>query len=219
MKDRIYQFTYHPTQLNRKPTTKTENWVIHNNMIHTGTTIENICKYIGNGYGYTVTPNLYSDNKPSSASFIGTSGFFLDFDLNSNPEQIINRFNELGIKPNFWYTSFSDSPEYRKFRVCILLDDILTDPTTISNIYSNIFYHFPADTSCKDLARKFYGGKQVYFLTNEPTKLSFITSDSTWESNRTPLQFDPEKPVHLLYSNNKITGISKKKKKKQSCWI
>jgi hypothetical protein len=214
MKDRIYQFTYHPTQLNRKPTTKTENWVIHNNMIHTGTTIENICKYIGNGYGYTVTPNLYSDNKPSSASFIGTSGFFLDFDLNSNPEQIINRFNELGIKPNFWYTSFSDSPEYRKFRVCILLDDILTDPTTISNIYSNIFYHFPADTSCKDLARKFYGGKQVYFLTNEPTKLSFITSDSTWESNRTPLQFDPEKPVHLLYSNNKITGISKKKKEK-----
>lgn len=211
-KNRIFQFTYHPTQLNRKPTTKTENWIIHNNMIQTGTTIENICKYIGNGYGYTVTPNLYSDNKPSSASFIGTSGFFLDFDLNSNPEQIINRFYELGINPNFWYTSFSDSPEYRKFRVCILLDDILTDRNIISNVYSHIFYHFPADNACKDAARKFYGGKDVHFLTEEPNSLEILKSEFTWSGERAPLQFDSEKPVNLLYINNKITGISKRKK-------
>jgi hypothetical protein len=211
-KDRIYHFTYHPTQLNRKPATKTENWIIHNNMLQTGATIENVCKYIGNSYGYTFTPNLYSDNKPSSKTFIGTSGFFLDFDLNSNPEQILNRFNELNIKPNFWYTSFSDTPEYRKFRVCILLDDLLTDWTTISNIYSNIFYHFPADNSCRDLARKFYGGKDVHFLTEEPNSLEILKTESTWAGARSPLQFDSEKPVNLLYINNKITGKTKKER-------
>lgn len=214
-KDRIYDFTYHPTQLNRKPQTKTENWIIHNNMIQTGTTIENVCKYIGNGYGYTFTPNLYSDNKPSSSTFVGTSGFFLDFDLNSNPEEILSRFYELNIKPNFWYTSFSDTPEYRKFRVCILLDNLLTDRYIISNIYSNIFYHFPADNACKDAARKFYGGKEVYFLTEEPNSLEILKSESTWAGERAPLQFDSEKPVNLLYINKKITGISKKREKKK----
>lgn len=215
-KDKIYQFTYHPTQLNRKPANKTENWIIHNNMIQTGTTIENVCKYIGNGYGYTFTPNLYSDNKPSSSSFTGTSGFFLDFDKNSNPEQILNRLYELNIKPNFWYSSFSDSPEYRKFRICILLDKLITDTTVISNIFSNLFYHFPADTSCKDLARKFYGGKEVYFLTEEPNSLETLKSNSTWAGERAPLQFDSEKPVNLLYINKKITGISKKRERKKT---
>lgn len=215
-KDKIYQFTYHPTLLNRKPATKTENWIIHNNMIQTGTTIENVCKYIGNGYGYTFTPNLYSDNKPSSKTFIGTSGFFLDFDNNSNPEQILNRFYELNIKPNFWYSSFSDSPEYRKFRICILLDKLITDTTIISNIFSNLFYHFPADNACKDLARKFYGGKEVYFLTEEPNSLEILKSESTWSGERATLQFDSEKPVNLLYINKKITGISKKRERKKT---
>ena len=215
-KDRIYQFTYHPTQLNRKPATKTENWIIHNNMIQTGTTIENVCNFIGNGYGYTFTPNLYSDNKPSSKTFLGTSGFFLDFDLNSNPEQILNRFYELNIKPNFWYTSFSDTPEFRKFRVCLLVDEILNDSTTISNIFSNIFYHFPADNACKDLARKFYGGKEVHFLTEEPNSIEILKSESTWAGERAPLQFDSEKPVNLLYINKKITGISKKRERKKT---
>lgn len=215
-KDKIYQFTYHPTQLNRKPATKTENWIIHNNMIQTGTTIENVCNYIGNGYGYTFTPNLYSDNKPSSSTFVGTSGFFLDFDLNSNPEEILSRFYELNIKPNFWYRSFSDTQEYRKFRVCILLDNLLTDRYIISNIYSNIFYHFPADNACKDAARKFYGGKEVYFLTEEPNSLEILKSESTWAGERALLQFDSEKPVNLLYVNNKITGNSKKRERKKT---
>ncbi len=205
-KKRNYQLTYHPTQLNRKPETKLEKMYIYNNMIQTGTTIENICTHIGNGYSYTFTPNLYTNNKPTVKNFVGTSGFFLDFDLNSNPEQIINRFNELNIRPNFWYTSFSDSPEYRKFRVCILLDELLTDKGIMSNIYSNIFYHFPADNSCKDAARIFYGGKEVHFLSDEPNKLEILYSNSTWAGEKTRLQFDSEKPVHLLYTNNKITG-------------
>ena len=135
---RKYQLTYHPTQLNRKPETKFEKMEIYNNMVLTGTTVENVCNHIG------------------------------------NPEQIINRFNGLDIKPNFWYTSHSDSPEYRKFRICILLDELLTDRTIIGNIYSNIFYHFPADNSCKDAARIFYGGKKVYFLTEEANSLEIL---------------------------------------------
>ena len=46
-KKRNYQLTYHPTQLNRKPETKLEKMYIYNNMIQTGTTIENICTTLG----------------------------------------------------------------------------------------------------------------------------------------------------------------------------
>jgi hypothetical protein len=210
MKDRIYQFTYHPTTLNRKPENAVEKNIIYQNMVLTGTSIENICKYIGNGNGYTFTPNLYSDNKPSKSSFIGTSGFFLDFDLNSDPDEILNRFNELDIFPNFWYTSFSDSPEYRKFRVGIMLDREIADIDSIGNIYSQIFYHFPADISCRDTARIFYGGKEVTYLTDEPVKVEHLLNKDTWKVKKAELKFDSSKPVKLLFTNNKFTGNKKK---------
>jgi hypothetical protein len=210
MKDRIYQLTYHPTALNRKPENAVEKNEIYQNMVLTGTTIENICKYIGNGYGYTLTPNLYSDNKPSKSSFIGTSGVFLDFDLNSDPNEIIHRFNELDIFPNFWYTSFSDSIEYRKFRVAIMLDREIADLDLIGNIYSQIFYHFPADSSCRDAARIFYGGKEVTYLTDEPVRVEHLLNEDTWKVKKAELKYDSSKPVKLLYTNNKFTGNKKK---------
>ena len=42
-KDKTIQLTYHPTLLNRKPDTKIEKWIIYDNMIQTGITIEDIC--------------------------------------------------------------------------------------------------------------------------------------------------------------------------------
>ncbi len=210
MKDRIYQFTYHPTTLNRKPENAAEKNIIYQNMVLTGTSIENICNYIGNGYGYTLTPNLYSDNKPSKSSFIGTSGFFLDFDLNSDPDEVLNRFNELEIFPNFWYASFSDSPEYRKFRVAIMLDHEIAELNLIGSIYSQLFYHFPADIACRDAARIFYGGKEVTYLTEEPVRVDHLLNEDTWKVKKAELKFDSSKPVKLLYSNNKFTGNKKK---------
>jgi len=210
MKDKIYRFTYHPTTLNRKPENAVEKNSIYQNMVNTGTTIQNVCKYIGNGYGYTFTPNLYSDNKPTKNSFIGTSGFFLDFDLNSDPEEILNRFNELDIFPNFWYTSFSDTPDYRKFRVAILLDEEIKEQEYVGNILSQIFYHFPADISCRDAARIFYGGREVTYLTHNPVSLNHLLNENTWNIKKAKLKFDSSKPVKLLYTNNKFTGIKKK---------
>jgi hypothetical protein len=209
MKDKIYQFTYHPTTLNRKPENAVEKNIIYQNMVLTGTSIENICNYIGNGYGYTLTPNLYSDNKPSKSSFIGTSGVFLDFDLNSDPNEIIHRFNELDIFPNFWYTSFSDSIEYRKFRVAIMLDREIADLDLIGNISSQIFYHFPADISCRDAARIFYGGKEVTYLTDEPVRVEHLLNEDIWKVKKAQLKYDSSKPVKLLYTNNKFTGNKK----------
>ncbi len=209
MKDKIYQFTYHPTKLNRKPENAAEKNSIYQNMVNTGTTIQNVCKYIGNGYGYTFTPNHYSDNKPTKNSFIGTSGFFLDFDLNSEPEEILNRFNELDIFPNFWYTSFSDTATYKKFRVAIMLDQEITDLSLIGNIYSQIFYHFPADIACRDAARIFYGGKEVKFLTDKPVRVEHLLNENTWKVKKAQLKYDSSKPVKLLYTNNKFTGNKK----------
>jgi hypothetical protein len=216
MKDKIYQFTYHPTSLNRKPEGAAEKNLIYQNMVNTGITIQNVCKYIGNGYGYTFTPNLYSNNKPSIASFKATSGFFLDFDLDSNPEEILSRFNELNIFPNFWYSTFSDTPTYKKFRVAILLDREIANLELIGNIYSQIFYHFPADIACRDAARIFYGGKEVTFLTDKPVSVEHLLNENTWKVKKAQLKYDSLKPVKLLYTNNKFTGNKKKTTKTYS---
>jgi hypothetical protein len=209
MKDNIYQFTYHPTSLNRKPEGVAEKNIIYQNLVNTGTTIQNVCKYIANGHGYTFTPNLYSNNKPSINSFKATSGFFLDFDLDSDPEEILSRFNELNIFPNFWYTTFSDTSTYKKFRVAILLDREIANLELIGNIYSQIFYHFPADIACRDAARIFYGGKEVTFLTDKPVSVEHLLNENTWKVKKAQLKYDSSKPVKLLYSNNKFTGNKK----------
>lgn len=122
---------------------------------------------------------------------------------------IILRFNELDIFPNFWYTSFSDSNDYRKFRVAIMLDCTIADLDLIGNIYSQIFYHFPADISCRDAARIFYGGKEVTYLTDEPVKVEHLLNQDTWKVKKAQLKYDSSKPVKLLYTNNKLQEIRK----------
>ena len=72
----------------------------------------------------------------------------------------MTRLKEIGIVPQIWYTTFSDSPELRKFRVVIFLDTPITDIRIHKLIHESLFSLFPeVDNVCKDASRYFFGGK------------------------------------------------------------
>lgn len=204
---RIYRFTVHPTNLGRKPNNDIEKNEIYQNMGLVELTIKELCELVEAPNSWTITPKVFENNLPLNGNLLSVSGFMLDFDLNSNPDQIIERFKDYGIIPNFYYTTHSDTELYRKFRVGIMLDHELSNIETAKQVSILLLHQFPADISCIDHARIFWGGKNSYFITEEPTSLStlLIGLNSNKIFDKT-LDYDNEKTVSLLYNSNKDTG-------------
>ena len=118
----VYRISMHNTSLGRKPETAAEISVISANMAVVDVTTTQICEIVEAPHSFTITPKIFKENKPGNDTLISVTGFMLDFDLNSDPDEIISRFKEYGIYPNFYYTTHSDTEEYRKFRIGIMLD-------------------------------------------------------------------------------------------------
>ena len=206
----VYRISMHNTSLGRKPETAAEISVISANMAVVDVTTAQICEIVEAPHSFTITPKIFKANKPGNDTLISVTGFMLDFDLNSEPEEIISRFNEYGIYPNFYYTTHSDTKEYRKFRIGIMLDKELHDIELANLITFRLLHLFPADCSCKDGARIFWGGKKSYFLTEKPSTLSQLMacalSNITFDK---VLKYDQsQKTVFLYYNNNRSTGFS-----------
>jgi hypothetical protein len=205
--ERAYRFTVHPTKLGRKPNTDDEKNEIYQNMGVVELTIKSLCEIVEAPNSWTITPKVFVNNTPLNENLLSVTGFMLDFDLNSNPNEIIERFKDYGILPNFYYTSHSDTEEYRKFRVGIMLDQEATNVDTAKQVSTLLLHHFPADISCVDNARIFWGGKKSFFLTEEPSTLDKIllglTSNKVFDKI---LYYDNKKTVPLLYNTNKDTG-------------
>lgn len=205
--ERVYRFTVHPTNLGRKPKTGKEKNNIYQNMAVVELTIKNLCEIVEASNSWTITPKIFKNNIPTNDNLLSVSGFMLDFDLNSDPNEIIERLIDYGISPNFYYTTHSDTLEYRKFRVGIMLDQEITNVDTAKKVSNLFLYHFPADISCIDNARIFWGGKKSFFLTETPSTLSNIliglNSNKVFDKI---LDYDNEKTVSLLYNTYKDTG-------------
>lgn len=204
----VYKITMHNTSLGRKPMNNLEKSEISRNMAVVDVTIAEICEIVETPHSFTITPKVFKDNIPGNDNLVCVSGFMLDFDLNSDPDEIIARFKEYGLEPNFYYTTHSDTEEYRKFRIGIMLDQELYDIEVINFINDRLAHLFPADSSCKDGARIFYGGRKSYLLNEKPSTLSQLMACAL--SNKTfdkVLKYDEIKTVFLLYNNNRSTGF------------
>ena len=205
--ERVFRLTVHPTNLGRKPNTDKEKNEIYQNMAVVELNIKEICQIVEAPNSWTITPKVFAENIPLNENLLSVTGFMLDFDLNSNPIEIIERFKDYGIIPNFYYTTHSDTEEYRKFRVGIMLDQEIYDTEVAKNVSRLLLHHFPADISCIDNARIFWGGKKSYFISEEPTPvykiLIGLNSNKIFDKI---LEYDNEKPVSLLYNSNKNTG-------------
>lgn len=114
----------------------------------------------------------------NSKSWIAQQTFVLDFDSGFTPDDFFDRIKGLNMDPpNIVYTSFSDSPAKRKFRVIFVLDDKISDFDEAQYTREGLLALFPeADSSCKNADRIFFPGKEVIYYNETPAFINYFTS-------------------------------------------
>lgn len=131
--------------------------------------IEEFAELVAQPYGIVYLPSIFNGSR-KNANWVSQSLFCLDFDDDTiSIEDVIERFEKYGIIPNMYYTTFSDTPQKRKFRFCLFLDQVVTDKSDRDKIAKGLLALFPeADKACKDAARFFYGGKVSEVINRYP---------------------------------------------------
>lgn len=119
----------------------------------------------------------------SSKDWKSQNVFALDFDSGFTPEEFVERSNDNEIPlPNIIYTTSSDSPEKRKFRVLYCVEDFsvlsLHDDFEYCDwIRKGLMSLFPVcDPACKNADRMFYPGKEVIFFNDKPIEETWFRS-------------------------------------------
>lgn len=95
------------------------------------------------------------------------------------PEHAREIMAKYGIDPYFMYYSFSNKPDWVKFRIVLILDRPLTDPkqaTELKQRFTGIFNHEIdgcTDPTNKDNARLYYGGRSdsVFYTSGQITTI------------------------------------------------
>jgi len=122
--------------------------------------------------GFTWSCGIFNGSR-SNANWIQQQVFALDFDSGVTPETILEILEPLGLTPNVIYTSFSDTPELRKFRLVFFLDTLITDVNLRNNIQLGLMKIVKdSDKACKDSARLYYGGKSSEILSTSRITLT-----------------------------------------------
>lgn len=106
--------------------------------------------------------NVSNANGISEKDWLSQQVLALDFDSGITPEEVINRCRINSLNPNIIYTTYSDKPELRKFRVLFILDKEQTEYKIMKWTQRGLMKLFPeSDAACKDLCRMYYPGKEV----------------------------------------------------------
>ena len=81
-------------------------------------------------------------------------------------DTIIKHCKEINLIPTFIYTTFSHSENQHKFRLVYVLDEPISSKVEIESVYSwfkEIFKDYHIDNAATDIARPFFGGKEIVF--------------------------------------------------------
>lgn len=111
------------------------------------------------------------------------------------PDEALVILDSLGIKPYFMYWSFSRTEEWPKFRICIILDEALTDPNDAPMLTDRLIAQLNevvpgcADEVTSDNARLFFGGRPgcVFYKGGHVTPVAVLralpeTEDETQQA-------------------------------------
>lgn len=118
------------------------------------------------------------------------------------PEQASEVMRNYGIDPYFMYYSFSNGENWPKFRIVLILDEVITDPREaidLANRFNGIFNaaaEHCADTSSEDNARYFFGGRSdsIFYVSGQTTgkallqALPEVKEETPTEAARTPVE-------------------------------
>lgn len=112
--------------------------------------------------GKTFTPAVYRENRRIQSNFCSMQIYVLDFDDNTPYDIIRKKCDEFHLPILFSYHTFSSKPEYVKYRVIFAHMVPITDPKLARMILDMLKTMFPeADSQCFELARMFFGGKEL----------------------------------------------------------
>lgn len=120
------------------------------------------------------------------------------------PDRAREVMAQYGIDPYFMYYSFSNTPEWPKFRVVLILDEPITDPDAANDLiarFTGIFNKAAdhcADTTASDNARLYYGGKadSLIYKGGQTTRTELLqalpvyANDTPVERAETPVKAD-----------------------------
>ncbi|MEN8250921.1 MAG: hypothetical protein ABFS32_18455, partial [Bacteroidota bacterium] len=121
-----YEITIDPRTWRSKPNEDEKKTITRNLTIQTGITISHFSQIVTSPYSLTWSGGLFEGFR-SNKTWQSQSVFSLDFDNGKlTIDEIFAKLSEIGIVPQLWYTSFSDSPALRKFRVVIFLGTPVT---------------------------------------------------------------------------------------------
>lgn len=149
----------------------TETGSIQNNMVIQEITVETLAKEIVKGR--TCRPAVMIGAKDSD--WIQQQIFMVDIDGGLSIQDAITKYKHLN--PAFIYTSFSHTETKHKFRLVFVTDKPITDKDEAKGIIESLIKHIPeSDTSCRNLGRVYYGGKDIVYEDYD-AKLKLDTSE------------------------------------------
>jgi len=150
-----FKLSIHPKRYSSKPS---DAYNLQNGYETKEINLKELRNFVSNGQ--TIVPSILNSEHRKNANFVGCQVFMLDFDDNQDPLKEIEKFKEYGINVNLTYNSFSNKKDFRKFRLVIVLDTIIEDPSLFKSVMNSLIKIGGSDGATKDLSRMFYAGTE-----------------------------------------------------------
>jgi hypothetical protein len=138
-------------------------------------TIKGFSERVISPCAWSFAPCSYK-GKRNNENWESQSCWCLDFDNGMHPDEVIEKFKNIGLRPNVVYNSLRDSVELRKFRICFFLDGVIDDVKTTKAIQKTLMnlildidkekktIDSSCDKQCSDPARVYLPGKEILYL-------------------------------------------------------
>jgi len=138
--------------------------------------------------------------------------FLVGSEQHKSYDNIIKHCENIGLVPNFIYTSFNHKEEQHKFRLVFILNKEITDFKIAKKIQLYIMNTIgDVDEQCKNLNRPYFAGKEIVFdsgnIINSDNIIELSNSinvDTSYKSNNNSTS---EKSPHNNISNNHNINI------------
>lgn len=152
-----------------KPEIEKEVEQLQSSFIYSGMTFNQLVEHSVQPYSYTIAPAVFQNNYRNTANWRSQQVYMIDFDNKISICDVLARFKEYDIVPNYYYTTFRHTESAPRFRVVLLTDLEIRIQENGNKIRSALKRMFPeADSTCFGAQCMFFGGKQAFPLNEDP---------------------------------------------------
>ena len=106
-------------------------------------------------------------------NYVKSHTIAVDFDGNQSPAAMISLLKEENFNVNIYYSTLRDSPNWRRFRLILFLNQDV-NKQVMKDILAYIIVLTGCDDATIDTVKLYLGGKNSEFLSDKPTDLELI---------------------------------------------